>query len=388
MNDEMPEFIHTLVKRLRRHGLPLGVDDCAALRAALASGHGLTSTGEFRRLCVLLWAKSSLDAELIAATLYIVPTPEWRVGAVPQADRRPSDGDSLRQARSTAIRDPTPKLELRESLHVAPVDEGAFEVPPTGRSAPFLVLNPRYPLAEREIAQTWRRLRRPIRHGPSIELDVGTTIDKYARTGVVDAPVMRPARGNAARLLLLIDRHGSMTPFHGLIDYVVSVIIASARLDSITVRYFHNVPGRSPDRRPLSHLFDPLSTNLDPIVSRVPALRGGRVYHDPGLAQPAPLAEALDACAPGSAVAVVSDAGAIRGSTSLARLYDTVSFLRAVGQRPVNLAWLNPAASFLWPAATAGRLARHVPMFPLTRSGMSEAVSVLHGRPRSVERPL
>lgn len=398
MTGSVPAFLHDLIGRLRRRGLPLGVDDCAALRAALAAGHGLGSDAELRRLCVLLWAKSSRDAELITSAFHLVATPSWALTAAVPAST-PADLPAAVTpsapapiARSGPWSTPPARRSIpgaaRERLRPAPPLAGTPEVPPTGRSAPSLVLTPRYPITEREVAQTWRRLRRPVRHGPPVELDADTTIARYARTGVVDAPVLRPARGNAARLLLLIDRHGSMTPYHGLVDHVVDAITGSARLDTIAVAYFRNVPGRSPDRTPLAELPDAGGTDLDAILGRVGPLPAGRAYHDPALTQPVPLTTLLDGTEPGSAVAVVSDGGALRGSFSLARLYDTVAFLRAVAGRRVRLAWLNPAPPARWPGTTAGQVARHVPMSPLTRAGMHEAVGVLHGRPRAVERPL
>ncbi|WP_238009462.1 VWA domain-containing protein [Dactylosporangium sp. AC04546] len=398
MTAPMPAFIHELVTRLRRRGLPLGVDDCGALRTALAAGHGLASGAELLRLCVTLWAKSPRDAELIVSTLHLVEPPRWSVTdtAIPPPLRTADDpvaehpSPTDRPPTPTAAQTPAPVAPVTEALTVTvpPRRGGAAGPPRSGRATPFLVLRPQYPISEREVAQTWRRLRRPVRHGPATELDVPTTITRYAQTGVVTAPVLVPPRANAARLLLLVDRHGSMTPFHGLVDHVVDSITRAARLDAITAVYFRNTPGRSRDRSALADLQDTLTATLDPVLDRIPPLPAGRVYRDPDLTEPRPLQDVLDGVTAGTAVTIISDAGALRGSFVATRLFDSLAFLLAVLARRAHVAWLNPLTADRWPETTAGQIARHVPMFPLDRAGMYGAVDVLRGRPATVERPL
>ena len=76
--------------------------------------------------------------------------------------------------------------------------------------------------------------------------------------GVATPPVLVPRRRNAVRLLMLIDRHGSMTPFHGYVDYVVGAIRDAGRIDDVQAVYFHDLPGSrdgqdgaGPDARPV-----------------------------------------------------------------------------------------------------------------------------------------
>jgi uncharacterized protein with von Willebrand factor type A (vWA) domain len=394
----MPAFVRELVARLRRRGLPLGVDDCGALRTALAAGHGLESTEALRDLCVTLWAKSPRDAELIGAAMHLVSSPAWSAvvtqappaeppavapavqAVVPATDQAPATGATATGAAGAAAPDLT--------IVVPPPRTGTAEPPRSGLPSPFLVLRPQHPVSERDVAQIWRRLRRPVRQGPPTELDVDATLQRYARTGLVTAPVLIPPRANTARLLLLVDRDGSMTPYHGLVDHVVSSIVRAGRLDAITVAYFRNTPGRSLDRSALAALPDTFTSRLDPILERIPALGTGRVYRDPQLLTPWPVTDLLDTVAGGSAVAVVSDAGALRGSFVMTRLFDTVAFLLAVVARGAATAWLNPVDADRWLDTTAGQIARHVPMYPLTRDGMYRAVDALRGHPVTIERPL
>ena len=96
---------------------------------------------------------------------------------------------------------------------------------------------------------SWRHLRRPVRSGPPVELDLAATIRERARSGVATPPVVMPRRRNTMRVLLLLDRNGSMSPYHGYVDYVLAAIRDAGRVDEVSVVYFHDVPV-APDSRP------------------------------------------------------------------------------------------------------------------------------------------
>jgi hypothetical protein len=393
----LPRFAVELLRHLRRHGLPLGVDDCQALRLALSAGFGLRSDADLRTVCVALWAKSPAEADVIRAAFARVEVPVWAIDEPVGVAVGVAAGDAGGWPAGTGAADadltgadptgaapiapaPAPVTEHVAGLGLAPPSTGSFD--------PSLVVLPQYPVTEREVAQAWRRLRRPVRRGPNVELDMRATLHRYARTGVATAPVLVPRRRNTARLVLLIDRQGSMTPFHGYVDHVCRAITNAGRLDAISVAYFHNVPGRSRDQELLADLPDPFSPLLDPVLRRIAPLAGGRVYRDPALTEPRPLSGLLDELTANTAVAVLSDAGALRGSLHTGRLLDTAAMVKALYAAGAPVAWLNPLPAARWRHTTAGQIARHVPMSPLSRAGMYQAVDVLRGRPRLVERPL
>ncbi|XVV17195.1 hypothetical protein ACQP2X_23305 [Actinoplanes sp. CA-131856] len=388
--EPMPHFARDLIARLRRRGLPLGVDDCVTLRTALAAGHGLHSTEALGALCVALWATSRRDAEIITSTLHLVAPPDWSLQRPePVADGSPVTAEPPMQPRADEEPEPAAGPGSAELDITRPALRGGGAEPPrSGRSAPFLVTRPQYPMSEREIAQAWRRLRRPTRHGPRVELDVEATVSRYATTGVVTAPVLMPRRVNSARLFLLVDRQGSMTPFHGLVDHVIRSIVRAARLDSISIGYFRNSLGRSPDRSLMADLTDPLAVELDTIIDRIPPLAKGWIYEDPDLTRRQPARKVLDSLAAGTSVVIVSDAGAQRGSLVATRVFDAVALGLAVAARRARVCWLNPLRADRWTETSAAQIARHIPMYALDRDGMYAAVDVLRGRPVSVAAPL
>lgn len=384
---ELPTFAIGLIRQLIRRGLPIGVDDCIALRQALAGGFGWNSREHLEDVCVVLWAKSAAEAEVIRAVFARSDLPEWDVftetadeAAAPAAeirDQQPAAPGAAMPGEPVPAR-PQAVAEVRRSgLTLAP--------PRTGRHDPSLIFYPQFPLSEREIAQTWRRLRRPVRQGPPVELDVDATLSRYARAGVVTEPVLVPARRNTARLVLLVDRQGSMTPYHGYVDFVCAAVARAGRLDAMDVAYFHNTAGRSADHGLLRQLPDAFQPSLDPVLGQIRPLSEGALYADAALTQPRDLSELLAVMTPMTGVVIISDAGASRRTFHTGRLLDSIAMVKAFRH---GVVWLNPVPPARWPETTAAQLARHIPMFPLTREGLHGAVDVLRGRPVQVEHAL
>jgi uncharacterized protein with von Willebrand factor type A (vWA) domain len=228
-----------------------------------------------------------------------------------------------------------------------------------------------------------------VRVGPPVGVDVEATIRRRSERGVATGPVLVPARRNAARMPVFIDAGGSMAPYGDYVEHLRRALAETARFEALTTRYFHNVPGRSPDRLLLDSLSDPLGRHVDEILGQIRPLPDGRVYTSPGLSGPQRLADLLDTIAGPSGAVVISDAGAARGRYDPVRLLDTIAFLKALRDAFGRLVWLNPTRVERWDDSTAGRVARHVPMFPLTeKSGLDRAVDALRGRSVRVEAPL
>jgi len=385
----LPPFLLSIAAQLRRRRLAVGVGDIQDLRCALQAGFGLSSAGDLRELCVALWAKSPVEAQIVrAAFARSDELPDWdlREAIGPTAVAAPGEQASVSadSLDNELADDHEPSMPAQTS----PVRSLSKERLWTGATDPRLVLTPQYPLTSREVAQVWRHLRRPVRYGPAVELDTAATVSRWGRRGVATAPVVVPRRRNAVRLLLLIDRHGSMTPFHDYVDYVVAAIRDAGRIDDVQAVYCHDLPAAHTDRSVLDEMPDPFRPDLDAVLPLIRPIRGGHVYDDPGLTVPRMLDHVMDHVANGTAVLVISDAGAARERFDLLRLLDTVALLKALRARGSEVAWLNPVPALRWPRSTAGQVARYVPMFPFTRPGLYQVVEALRGRPVAVEHLL
>ena len=314
------------------------------------------------------------------------------------------EADPMPEGKSFSFDIGPPMGDLPEARRAPELKPGGTGLPSLKGISPTLpprrfVLTPQFPLSFREIAQDWRRLRRPVRVGPATELDIEATIARRAQSGVASPVALRPRRTNTMRLLILCDRQGSMAPYHAFCAYVCEAIRQAGRLERVAVRYFHNTPVEGADPGLLNKLARTPFPTLDAILPDIAPFSDGFVYDDPDLLEPHELSEVLRDEAQGAAVIILSDAGAGRGHYNVPRLFDTLSFVRALRLHTARYVWLNPALRSRWkPSAsgsgqnvrntTATQLARHLPMFPLTRPGMQAAVEVLRGRPYAIERPL
>ncbi len=205
------------------------------------------------------------------------------------------------------------------------------------------------PLTRRQMKQMVRYLRRFVREGAPTELDIDATIHEVCRQGILLKPVLVPSRINSAELLLLIDREGSMVPFHHLSQTLVETLSYGAGLPKLGVYYFHN----SPDEYLFGDRTCQEAEPLDVILRRYSRYAG---------------------------VLIFSDAGAARGGLNRDRLALTEQALKQLYPHIRSLAWLNPMPKNRWRETTAAEIARLVPMFEFNRQGLQGAINVLRGK--------
>jgi len=388
-------LVHDLFQQLRWRRFPLGVPDLAALRDSLTAGFGWSSREAFRELIVALWAKSTREADVIRALFARLPWPEdWVAlqmshtlaappGAVAQPTLSPMAGGVPAEA-DGGLAPATP----------APVTQRLGSMPPltlsqVDASDARLIFVEQYPLNSREVAQALRRLRRPLRIGPPVELDVAATIARRARAGTSVPPVLVPARRNTSRLLMLVDVAGSMVPYRPFVNLFVESVLEAGWLQQVSLFYFHDTPAVAADRSVLLDLEAPgLHPRLDPVLAQIEPVVAGDVFTDEAMTQPAQLRDTYHALPADTVAFIVSDAAAARSSIDTVRLLDNIAFLKGLKTRVRAFAWLNPVPRELWARSNAAQLARHVPMFPLDRRGLEQAVNVLRGQPLPLERPL
>jgi hypothetical protein len=182
------------------------------------------------------------------------------------------------------------------------------------------------------------------------------------------------------RLLVLIDRQGSMAPFHGWCEEIRAAVSQLGSNGGAVCHsyYFHNELGDGlVDEGVLAPLAQELFPRMDAILDRIPPLCEGYLYADGELNDPVLLADILERYARGASVLILSDAGAGRGFYNTLRLVGTLSFVKGLAQRARACVWLNPLPPDRWKHNTAGELARHLPMFPLDEGGLRQALRLL-----------
>jgi uncharacterized protein with von Willebrand factor type A (vWA) domain len=215
---------------------------------------------------------------------------------------------------------------------------------------PFPMLLTRLPVTYRQMKQGWRHLRSLVREGVPTELDLDATVDQICRQGFFLQPVLRPRRINKMELLLLIDRNGSMVPFHQLSQGLINSTSQGGRFSCVRVHYFHNCPS-------------------------------DYLYQDPFLLEAEPVDDCLADLPKTRVVCVIfSDAGAARGGFNSRRRRLTKFFLKDLKQAIDRIAWLNPVPRDRWESTTAGEIADLVPMFELNRQALDQAIDWLRGR--------
>jgi uncharacterized protein with von Willebrand factor type A (vWA) domain len=393
-------FVWTLFQQLRRRDFALGPNEYGLLRRALQDGFGWSSRKELREVCAALWAKSHEEREVVAALFDQHMVADWALGPAPLTPPSGSAAGATRTLResqlatSEGIEAVSMMAQLPDAeTAVAPATASTGRLPPLALgevpALPFAhVFLPQYPVNFRSVAQAWRRLRWPVREGPATELDVEATIRQRSRAGVVSPPVLRPRRRNRARLLLLVDRQGSMAPFHAYVDQVCQAISQAGRLRQVAVFYFHDVPLEGADPAIFKRLSGGPFSSLDSILTEIPQLTAGELYTDKELMTPVPARSVFSEHAQDAAVVIISDAGAARGKYDLLRLLDTVAFLNGLKDFAYRAVWLNPLPAATWAPSSAAQIARHLPMFAMDHDGMHRAVNVLRGQPYAVEKPL
>lgn len=353
-----------LFTQLRKADLPLGIDEYQLVIRALQAGFGISDRAALKRLCRTLWVKSADEDRIYdyhfehlmsrpieneqAAQLHEASTISPEASTDPSASlpSEPALHDSPIPATGSE-----PIVNIEDEVQVA---QAVLQAASKDAEFPFsrYILSDEYfPVTRRQMKQSWRYLRRPVREGPPVELDVENTVIEVSRKGVLLEPVLVPRRINRAELLLIIDHGGSMVPFHILSQRLIETVLRGGRLGKAHIYYFHNCP--------MDYLY------LDTAQQEHEAI--DEVFY----ARYSQQAGAL----------VFSDAGAARGGSNPERIDLTVSFLERLKKQFRYVAWLNPMPRTRWPGTTASRIMQHVPMFDLSRRGLDEAISVLRGHP-------
>ncbi len=365
------DLLHGVYLRLTREGMPLGVRDYLDALTALRAGYGLFDRAALLWLCQTLWARSEEDERRIALLFdRIPPVGQEAVRAVERrylGDAEPQPEPPIRDPlpASTDVEGARPAAGGRRSsgrrdaggaasaqVHFEPAGQSGLLLPRATCSSateePF-VLHPRPAIALRSFVNAWRRLRTPRRSGARTVLDVPGTIDDMSRTGCLVRPRMVAPRRNWARLTVFVDVSVSMTPWEWL-PGTLEESLRQGRLDGAEVFYFNNLPDQT-------------------------------LYRTADLTNPEPM-ENLAEVHGGTPLLIVGDGGAARGRRNPERRTETKSFLKAVAEDWLQVAWLNPMPQARWRGTSFDAVTSYpgVAAFALSAENLARVADVLRAQ--------
>jgi uncharacterized protein len=381
-----------LFNKLRSYRFPLGVEDYMLAIQALQGGFGIGDRQTLERLCCTLWTKSEQEARLLnrlfdevlaqpqtytnqssikESVKTTVETskktetpqpvnpstkpPETVDSSTPasvseESNQAPLDNQITEPQKP--VSEPSPPADIVQEMEPEQViqavrsnQSSSFEISyyPTDVSAQYL------PVTSREMKQGWRFLRRRVREVTLEELDVAGTVEKNCRYGILPEPVMMARYTNQVKLVLLVDQGGSMVPFHHLSRQLIDKAERGGNIKQTSVYYFQNYPEKY-------------------------------LYSDPTRLKAQLITNFLEFIDKKTSVLIVSDAGAARGNYNPERVEYTRKFIEQLQQSVNYYAWLNPMPNDSWQYTTSAEIARFVPMFEMSREGLSAAINTLRGR--------
>lgn len=205
----------------------------------------------------------------------------------------------------------------------------------------FVLRGAYFPLRSRKIQQSFQMIRRITFEGRKDTIDWPATIRHVARQGFFDNPVLMASPQIKSGLYILVDSGGSMLPFAGLTQTMVSALRTFVGKKT-QVFFFRNCP--------VGFLYDNEEQT-----------------------------RAIDIASFGDnrprSVLIVSDAGAARGGYNPDRVAKTRNFLERMKKHKV--VWLNPMPEDRWQSTTADYIHSLVPMYELTEVGFVNAIKAL-----------
>jgi len=229
---------------MREAGLGLTLDQYDLLHQANAKGHNLDDLNTLKRISRLLWVKPS---ENYSATIF-ERTFEQYIQLQPQPETPPREVPS-----SPSPRDNTPTPKFEEKPQPQPprgtpnVDE--IETPNpvktiigvknnTPNRPDYRLIPTQFPVTPDDLEHAWKALRRPIREGRRVELDLDKTLRRIEQESIFSDLVLRPVRKRRGELLVLIDDNNAMLPFmpmlRPLLDSIEQERITFVRLYRFT----------------------------------------------------------------------------------------------------------------------------------------------------------
>ncbi|MUG95970.1 SUMF1/EgtB/PvdO family nonheme iron enzyme [Scytonema sp. UIC 10036] len=371
-----------LFQGLRKARLSLRIEDYQLLCQAWEKGFRPNNIQELGELCRRLWVKSLKEQQLfdgyfkkyrdqcLEQLIQSVFQPETNSSSdetnPSSSDESSGEGRKLTKGSSRVAQpdilqenlqhkgdETSPQTTSTESPLLETVITEAARVGqavPIPRSTDFTLTKEYFPVHRRQMQQSWRKLRLPLREGMGTELDIPATIKRVSQKGLFLDPVLIPRRTNQTELLLLLDQSNSMMPFAPLAEQLVQTARKDGRLGETKTYYFRNTPKDS--------LFSDLDLlQKQPLTDIIPHLHKNRTV-----------------------VLIFSDGGAARGGYNQERVKLTEKFLKQLKPEVRQVVWLNPIPKYRWFGTTASQLSEKVFMYPFSEQGWRVMIDVLRGK--------
>ncbi|MDJ0799098.1 MAG: hypothetical protein QNJ51_20140 [Calothrix sp. MO_167.B12] len=370
---ETESFLLPLFQELRKQGIPLGISEYLLALKSIQEGIGIEDIDRLERFLKLLWAKSQEDRELLHLkfTELVKPRLDKPIKIATKinedkpttTDINEPDKDDTTLKDNQAGTETKTKTEQQNQITTRSESDSSLtnflpvkHTSKRGTGKKYIDkevkynLIPRLPISQRDMTVSWRNLRCLQREGIAEELDVQGTINDICKVGFLRRPILQPRRRNQVKLILLIDREGSMSPFNPLIKALQKSIEKGGLLGKISTYYFHDFP----------EVY---------------------LYQKFNFTEPLDIENGLSEQVRDNSVLIVSDAGAARRTYDGQRLKSTKAFIKQLRQYTYLYAWLNPVPQARWKTTTAEDISEFVPMYPLNQQGLNDIVKILLGHP-------
>lgn len=352
--------------KLREAGLPLQIQEYQDLLEILSDPANIVhldvETDQYKNfyfICQSLWVKSRQEKQIFQAVCQQFPQDKQIniTTVVTRDENQPSDTDqspvSVTPTNTQFSSNSTPILETRPTNQ--PQAKFKFpDIPRLNRSSEkynrFRVTKnyQHYrPASALAMQQTWHQLNYQYLSNIPSEIDLSATINDVSKNANLFDIHLKPPTLPKTQLILLIDRPGSMIPFHNIQHQLQNTITTGDRLDEFTNYYFINSP-----------LY---------------------LYTDPDCEKNINLWQVLtNAHSEHSLLLIFSDAGAARGrSINPSRVQSTKEFYQQVSPYFRAIAWLNPMPKQRWQNTSAGAIAQFIQMFPCDRTNFANTIQYL-----------
>lgn len=337
--EQYESLLLDLFQKLRTAGMLLTFNQYNLLQKAVDKGYGLNGWEDLKRLCRLLWVKPcpNYDIDVFnkvfddfrqqhSQETSVETTPEPREKTPPNS----SDSPALPEKPPSNILEVLPrKWELQPTEESGKI-KAPIAIEGSSTSQEFnkydkqdFVFTPTdFPIKLGDVQRIWRLLKKPVRVGWDLELDVEATVERIAQEGFFADVVMRPVMTmtQKAELLLIIDDSSAMIPFFAAFEPFIRAI-EEHRITPARIYRFTSYPDEY-----RQYLYEwECPTQAHPLIKILPKLHRNRTI-----------------------TLILSDAGAATITYNLNRIEGTFRFLNALSPFVRELIWLNPLPKEQW----------------------------------------